>query len=85
MAWAASDSSGVEWDRDPLWVSTTEAARLLGVTSRTVYGFIDDGSLPAYRMGRKIQVLAADVDEFVEAARIQPGSLPSGARTPLSG
>ena len=70
----------MDWDRDPLWLSTAEAARLLGVAARTVYGFINDGSLPAYRMGRKIQVLAADVDAFIEGARIEPGSLASAPR-----
>lgn len=72
-------SGCVDWTRDPLWLSTSEAAERLGVTARTVYSFINDGSLPAYRMGRKIQVLAADVEAFIEAARIQPGMLPSGS------
>ena len=65
----------MDWDREPLWLSTAETARRLGVTPRTVYGFINDGSLPGYRMGRKIQVLSADVDAFIESARIEPGSL----------
>jgi excisionase family DNA binding protein len=62
----------MDWNREPLWLSTTETARRLGVTPRTVYGFINDGSLPAYRMGRKIQIFAVDVDEFIEQARIRP-------------
>lgn len=69
----------MDWNRDPLWLSTAEAAARLGITARTVYSFINDGSLPAYRMGRKIQVLAADVEAFVEAARIQRGTLRSGS------
>ncbi len=69
----------MDWTRDPLWPSTAEATEHLGVATRTVYGLIDDCSLPEYRMGRKIQVLAADVEAFVEAARIQPGTLPSGS------
>jgi excisionase family DNA binding protein len=64
----------MDWTREPLWLSTTEAGRRLGVTPRTVYSFINDGSLPGYRIGRKIQVLAADVDEFIEQARIEPSS-----------
>lgn len=62
----------MDWDREPLWLSTAETARRLGVSSRTVYSFINSGSLPAYRMGRKIQIFAVDVDEFIEQARIRP-------------
>ncbi len=57
------------------WLSTQGAARRLGVTPRTLYRFIDQGELPAYRMGRVIRVKASDVDTFVEAHRIEPGTL----------
>lgn len=59
----------------PLWLSTTEAAKRLGVTPRTLYRLINAGSLPGYRIGRVIRLKTVDVDEFVEQARIQPGSL----------
>ena len=62
----------MDWSHEPLWLSTAGVAKRLGVTQRTVYGFIDVGSLPGYRIGRKIQVLDADVDEFIEHARIRP-------------
>jgi excisionase family DNA binding protein len=61
--------SGIEW------LSTQEAARRLGVTPRTLYRFIDQGELPAYRFGRVIRLKATEVDEFIEGARIQPGTL----------
>jgi excisionase family DNA binding protein len=57
------------------WLSTQEAASRLGITTRTLYRFIDQGDLPAYRMGRVIRLQAADVDAFIEASRIQPGTL----------
>jgi excisionase family DNA binding protein len=57
------------------WLSTQDAARRLGITTRTLYRFIDLGELPGYRMGRVIRVKAADVDAFIEASRIQPGTL----------
>lgn len=57
------------------WLSTNEAATRLGVTTRTLYRFIDEGRLPAYRMGRVIRIKASDVDDFIEACRIEPGSL----------
>lgn len=57
------------------WLSTADAAKALGITPRTLYRFIDAGDLPAYRFGRVIRVKQSDVDAFIEAARIQPGSL----------
>lgn len=61
---------------DPIrWLSTAEAAKELGITPRTLYRFIDEGQLPAYRFGRVIRLKADDLDTFIEASRIQPGTL----------
>jgi excisionase family DNA binding protein len=57
------------------WLSTAEAASRLGITPRTLYRFIDEGQLAAYRFGRVIRLKTSDVDMFIEACRIPPGSL----------
>ena len=57
------------------WLSTAAAAKRLGVTPRTLYRFIDTDALPAYRFGRVIRLKQADVDAFIEACRIEPGTL----------
>ncbi len=57
------------------WMSTTEAAEFLGVTLRTLYRFIDSGDLAAFKFGRVIRLRADDVETFIEASRIAPGSL----------
>jgi excisionase family DNA binding protein len=57
------------------WMSTKEACERLGVTLRTLYRFIDQGDLPAYKMGRVIRLKADEVDVFIENTRIAPGSL----------
>ncbi|TML19140.1 MAG: helix-turn-helix domain-containing protein [Actinobacteria bacterium] len=49
------------------WMSTAEAARRLGITPRTLYRFIDEGQLPAYRFGRVIRLK--------RLCRIEPGTL----------
>lgn len=64
---------------DDVWIGTVEVARRLGVTPRTVYGFIDRGELPAYRMGRVIRVKVVDLDAFIDACRIEPGTLATDA------
>lgn len=64
-----SSSSGI------VWLNTAETARRLGVTPRTLYRFIDEGQLPAYRFGRVIRLKELEVEEFIEACRIAPGTL----------
>jgi excisionase family DNA binding protein len=58
-----------------IWLSTAAAARRIGITSRTLYRFIDEGQVPAYRFGRVIRLKQSEVDEFIERSRIEPGTL----------
>ena len=57
------------------WMSTKEAAEHLGVTLRSLYRFIDEGTLTAYKFGRVIRLQEQDVEHFIETCRISPGSL----------
>ena len=57
------------------WLSTREAARRLGITTRTLYRLIDNGQIPAYKFGRVIRLQEKEVDAFIEQARIEPGQL----------
>lgn len=59
----------------PTWLSTKEAAAYLGLNLRTLYRFIDEGDLPAYRFGRVIRLRQEELDAFIEQARIRPGTL----------
>ena len=61
---------------DPItWLSTKEASERLGITLRSLYRFIDEGDLVAYKFGRVIRLQEADVVHFIEESRISPGSL----------
>ena len=68
---AGESSSG----GDITWLSTGEAAKRLGITTRTLYRFIDEGQLPAFRFGRVIRLKQADVDTYIESCQIEPGTL----------
>ena len=57
------------------WLSTAAAAKRLGITSRTLYRFIDQGEIPAYRFGRVIRLKQDEVDAFIDRSRIEPGTL----------
>lgn len=57
------------------WMSTRETSDRLGVTLRTLYRFIDEGQIAAYKLGRVIRLKENDVEAFIEASRIAPGAL----------
>ena len=65
----SSSSTGINW------LNTAETARRLGVTPRTLYRFINDGELPAYRFGRVIRLKETEVEDFIESCRIEPGTV----------
>ena len=48
---------------------------MLGVTPRTLYGPFNRGDLKAYRAGRLIRLKRGDVEAYVEACLIAPGTL----------
>lgn len=57
------------------WLSSGEAARRLGIATRTLYRLINDGQVPAYRFGRVIRLQRRDVEDYIERCRIEPGTL----------
>jgi hypothetical protein len=40
-----------------------------------IYKLIDTGRIPAYRMGRVMRVRVADLDAFLAATKVEPGTL----------
>lgn len=60
---------------DVVWLSTPAAADRLGITPRTLYRFIDEGQIPAYKFGRVIRLKRDDVDSFIEICRVEPGTM----------
>lgn len=60
---------------EPVWLGTQEAARHLGITPRTLYRLIDEGEIPAYKLGRVLRLRLDDVTAFLESARVRPGDL----------
>jgi excisionase family DNA binding protein len=60
---------------DTEWLGTPEAAERLGITQRTLYRLIDEGQVPAYKMGRVLRVKADDLETFLDKSRVAPGSL----------
>ena len=59
-------------DGDGEWMSTADAARLLGITPRTLFRLIDSGDIPAYRFGRVIRIRQSDVERLGENMNTDP-------------
>jgi excisionase family DNA binding protein len=72
---AVEDDPGSAVSEQIRWMSTKEAAEHLGVTLRSLYRFIDEGMVTAYKFGRVIRLQEGDVNRFIESCRIEPGSL----------
>lgn len=49
------------------WLGSPDAAKL--------YRLIDEGLLPAYKMGRVIRIKVRDLDAFIAGVRIKTGTL----------
>ena len=69
------DSEDQDAPSGSIWLGTREASHRLGITLRTLYRFIDEGQIPAYKFGRVVRLKEADVEAFFEASRFTPGSL----------
>lgn len=54
------------------WLSTRKAAKLIGITDHTLYRYVDQGKLPAFRIGRVIRYRRSDVEAFITRSRIHP-------------
>ena len=51
------------------------AAKYLGVQLRTLYGLINRGELPAYKIRRVVRLQRREVEAYVDRCRVAPGSL----------
>jgi excisionase family DNA binding protein len=60
---------------EPIWLGTPKAAKYLGAHLRLLYKLIDTGQIPAYRVGRVMRVRIANLDAFLVATRVEPGTL----------
>lgn len=68
------------------FLTVAEVAEMLKLNPQTVRNWIDQGSLPAVRVGRRVRILRSDFDRLVEegyrsggmAAARQPGPSAEG-------
>lgn len=55
-----------------------EAAKVLGVTPRTVWTLVQAGTLPAVRFGRSVRIDPTDLRQFIDRAKGVPEGVGHG-------
>lgn len=72
-------------DIEDRWLSVDEISKYLGVSSDTVYRWIDKYNMPAHRMGRLWKFKREQVDAWVEAGGANSANPTSGYRKNSTG
>ena len=57
-------------------ITVAEAAERLGLARSTVYGMIDEGSLPGFRLGGAVRVDEDELEAWKESRRVRPAPVP---------
>ena len=57
---------------DDEFLTVAEIAQILKLNQQTVRNWIENGTLPALRVGRRVRVRRSDFDAFVEGGRTAP-------------
>lgn len=52
--------------REPIAVSTTEAARMLGVSRPTIYKLLEKENFPAFKLGARTLISVEGLKKWVE-------------------
>jgi excisionase family DNA binding protein len=56
------------------FLTVAEVAETLKLNQQTVRNWIDQGSLPALRIGRRVRIRRSDFERLIEAGATHPGS-----------
>ena len=68
------------------FLTVAEVAEMLKLNQQTVRNWIDQGSLPAHRVGRRVRIRRSDLDRMLDEGYTVRSSLPSPAHsTPPTG
>jgi excisionase family DNA binding protein len=59
---------------DDTFLTVAEVAELLKLNPQTVRNWIDAGSLPAHKVGRRVRIRRSDLDRKIEEGRTAPAA-----------
>lgn len=72
MPFSTHDPSAGE--REPLFVSPKEAARLLGLSRNHVYDLLKEGAIESRYLGKRRQVVVSSLHDFIESLPAERGA-----------
>lgn len=67
---------------DDSFLTVAEVAELLRLNQQTVRNWIDQGSLPALRVGRRVRIRRSDLERVLEEGATTPNAGPAGVVGP---
>lgn len=70
VVYRAADVQGSATKPADEWLTSEEARKILGVSSKTWQNYRDQGVIPFSQTGRKIYVLRSDLDNYLKSHRI---------------
>ncbi len=66
------------------FLTVAEVAELLKLNQQTVRNWIDQGSLPALRVGRRVRIRRSDLDRVLEDGSTRAGRSPTRSKGPTA-
>jgi excisionase family DNA binding protein len=67
---------------DDSFLTVAEVAAILKLNQQTVRNWIDQGSLPALRVGRRVRIRQSDLEQLLDAGSIAPAANTKQAEGP---
>ena len=71
-------------DAEETFLTVAEVAEMLKLNQQTVRNWIDQGSLPALRVGRRVRIKRSDFDRILEESYSGRATPPRAAPTPAA-
>ncbi len=62
------------------WLSVEEISKYLGISTDTVYRWLDERSIPGHRVGKKWKFKTVEVDEWIRGGGADLASPPDSPR-----
>jgi len=60
----------------PEFIGTTEASELLGLSKSSIYKRTMNGTIPFYKIGRKLRFSRSELHEFIKKGQVESDPLP---------
>jgi len=74
------DSISKTNNQSPVWLNTKQAAQILGVSTRTLQTYRDQGSIPFSQFGREVRYKSEDLQDYLMAHYVKSRNREGGVK-----